>query len=90
VHAIAMCNLCELAGGTTLDATLPDHLRWIPRGMQVEYIKLARSDPRGTCSISESVLKAGTMPVRISMADTQGIEVMRADIMMHITERKNN
>ncbi|OHD65790.1 MAG: hypothetical protein A2176_14395 [Spirochaetes bacterium RBG_13_51_14] len=89
VHAIAMCNLCELAGGTALDVTLPDHLRWIPRGMQVEYIKIARSDLRGTCSISEAKLEAGTMPVTISVMDMQCAEVMKANIIMHITERKD-
>lgn len=39
VHAIAMCNMAELAGGTMTDATVPKTHRWIPKGMQVEYVK---------------------------------------------------
>lgn len=39
VHAIAMCNMAELAGGTMTDATVPATHRWIPKGMQVEYLK---------------------------------------------------
>ncbi len=41
VHAIAMCNACELAFGLTLEAGLPTRLRWIPKGMTVRYLKKA-------------------------------------------------
>ena len=44
VHAIAMCNMAELAGGTMTDATVPKTHRWIPKGMQVEYVKKATTD----------------------------------------------
>ena len=89
VHAVAMCNLCELAGGTTLDVTLPSHLRWIPRGMEVQYIKIAKSDLTGTCSIPGDAIKGkGNLPVTVSVTDTKGAEVMKAVIDMHITERK--
>ena len=44
VHAIAMCNMAELAGGTVTDATVPATQRWIPKGMQVEYLKKANTD----------------------------------------------
>lgn len=89
MHAIAMCNLCELAGGTALDVSLPDHLRWIPRGMQVEYIKIAKTDLRGTCSIPESSIAAtGELPVTVHVTDTSKTEVMKAVINMHITDRK--
>ena len=33
VHAIAMCNMAELAGGTMTDVTIPSTHRWIPKGM---------------------------------------------------------
>jgi hypothetical protein len=89
VHAIAMCNLCELVGGTGLDVSLSDHLRWIPRGMQVEYIKIAKTDLRGTCTIPEiAVTKAGSLPVTVNVTDKNGTEVMRAIIYMHVTELK--
>lgn len=41
VHAIALCNLAELSAGVMTDATIPDDMRWIPRGMAVEYLKRA-------------------------------------------------
>ncbi len=88
VHAVAMCNLCELAGGTTLEVTLPPHLRWIPSSMEVEYLRIAKTDLTGTCVITaESIKGKGALPVRVSVTDTKGTEVMKATINMHITER---
>ncbi|ELW79396.1 thioesterase superfamily enzyme [Acinetobacter sp. 766875] len=44
VHAIAMCNMAELAGGTMTEVTVPSTHRWIPKGMTVEYLKKAETD----------------------------------------------
>ncbi len=41
VHAIAMCNLAELAAGTMTEVTIPPSMRWLPKGMRVEYVKKA-------------------------------------------------
>lgn len=32
VHAIAVCNLVEMAMGLVAEASIPDHLRWLPMG----------------------------------------------------------
>ena len=37
VHAIAMCNMAELAGGTMTEVSIPRSMRWIPNGMEVKY-----------------------------------------------------
>ena len=44
VHALAMGNLCELAAGMLMEATLPVEMRWIPRGMTIEYLHKAKTD----------------------------------------------
>lgn len=89
VHAIAMCNLCELAGGMALDVTLPGQFRWIPKGMEVQYLRIARSDLRGVCAIpADTQFKPGSLPVTVSVRDSQDTEVMRAVIAMHISENK--
>ena len=41
VHAIALCNLAEFVGGLTCDVSIPATMRWIPKGMTVEYRKKA-------------------------------------------------
>ena len=51
VHAIAMCNLCEFAGGICMEASIPKHRRWIPVGMQVKYLKKAKTDLYAICDL---------------------------------------
>src|SRR5262245_3367229 len=41
VHAIAMANLCEVVAGTTLEMTLPETHRWIPKSMKINYLNKA-------------------------------------------------
>ena len=41
VHAIAVCNLVEMAMGLVAEASIPKHLRWLPMGMDVNYVKKA-------------------------------------------------
>lgn len=89
VHAIAMCNAAELVGGTCLDISLHAGFRWIPVGMTVQYLKIARTDLRAVCRIDEfhwNTPQDVIMPV--SVFDTAGDEVFRADITMRISPRK--
>ncbi len=89
VHAIAMANMCELVGGLTLDVTLPPSLRWIPKSMNIEYLKIARTGLRARCEIPENtIVKPGDYSVAVHVTDTQGTEVVRADILMHVSARK--
>ncbi len=89
VHALAMGNLCELAAGMTLDVTLPAKMRWIPRSMNIEYLKLARTDLTGRCSIETTGLDAKKdFPVIVSVTDTAGTEVVRAAITMYISPKE--
>ena len=41
VHAIALCNLAEFVGGLTCEVSIPRDMRWIPKGMDVRYLKKA-------------------------------------------------
>src|SRR5438552_5057154 len=41
VHAIACCNLAELVAGVGTDVSVPASMRWIPKGMAVQYLKKA-------------------------------------------------
>ena len=51
VHAIAVCNGLEAAMGLLAEATVPPGMRWLPKGMDVEY--LAKADSEVTC-VAES------------------------------------
>ncbi len=90
VHAIAMCNLCELAAGTMTDASMQPGMRWIPKGMQVEYLKKAETDLVATAHITEP-LRAGEsyeLPVTVEVTDTAGQVVLSAVITMWISQAK--
>ena len=42
IHVIAIANLCELAAGTLMEAGLMASMRWIPKGMNINYIKSSK------------------------------------------------
>ena len=81
VHALAMGNLCELAAGMCTEVTIPVGMRWIPRGMTIEYLAKARLDKTEWTG-------AENVGVPVTVTDTKGKEVVRAVISMYISPRK--
>lgn len=89
VHAIAVCNLCEFAGGICMEASVPKHRRWIPIGMQVSYLKKAKTNLTATCDLSAVDWEAcEEVPCHISVRDEKGIEVVSAVITMKVSDKK--
>lgn len=90
VHAIAMCNAAELAGGLVTEVTLPDTHRWIPKGMRVEYLKTATTDLVATarCTLPEALQDQQTLEVAVEIRDRAESAVFRALIDMHVSRRK--
>lgn len=89
VHAIAMCNMAELAAGTMTDATVPPSHRWIPKGMTVEYLSKATTDLRAVATPAGEMplVEAGDYPVDVVVTDTAGTHVFRARISMWISPK---
>jgi len=89
VHAIAMCNLCELTGGLCLEVSLPKKYRWIPVGMKVAYLKKAKTDLTATCELRNIDWEtANEVFCFVSVKDTNNLEVMNANIEMKISLKK--
>ncbi|MCP4600521.1 MAG: DUF4442 domain-containing protein [Proteobacteria bacterium] len=89
VHAIAMCNISELTAGTMLEVTLPRDIRWIPKGMTVEYLKIAKTDLKAICEIPITGLdKLPELPMTVHVTDQKGVEVFRAVVNMHLSKKK--
>ena len=89
IHVIAIANLCELAAGTLMEGGLISSMRWIPKGMNIQYIAKANSNLKATATmplIEEGVINDVTVPV--SVIDEDGVEVVRADIIMYLTPKK--
>lgn len=85
VHAIAMCNMAELAGGMMTDVSIPKGARWIPSGMTVRYLRKAKTDLTAVADGSGIDWERGgdlVVPVRVS--DTAGEVVFEADITMNV------
>jgi hypothetical protein len=87
VHAIALCNLCEMTMGLMVDATIPSHLRWIPRGMNVLYVKKARGKLSGRSWIDLDAFAPGDQSIPVEIQDMSGDIVVRADIILSVTRR---
>jgi len=84
-----MGNLCELAAGMVTEVTLPTDLRWLPRGMTIEYLRRADSD----CIATARLIKPEWIPpenvaVPVSVVDASGTEVVRAVITMYVSKKR--
>lgn len=90
VHAIAMCNMAELVGGTCTDLLVPGHLRWIPVGMEVAYVALAKTDLTATCQVEDPAAfqEPGDVVAPVVVRDTSGKTVFEAAITMRISAKK--
>ena len=91
VHAIAACNLAELGAGTMMEASLPTTMRWLPKGMSVQYIKKCDTDLIAECTTNDIAEgPARDVIVGVDMKDTHGNLVVRADITMYVSPRKKS
>lgn len=90
VHAIAMCNLAEFIGGLTCDVSIPASMRWIPRGMQVQYMKKATGTLRATATPAFPPREAAEgyeLPFEVAIENAQGQAVFAATIAMWVSPR---
>ena len=90
VHAIAMCNLAEFIGGLTCDASIPASMRWIPKGMQVQYLKKAVGNLRATATpafVPHDAEAGYDLPVEVVVENAGGDAVFKATIAMWVSPR---
>src|SRR5476649_786043 len=81
VHAIALCNAAELAGGMMTDVSIPAGARWIPKGMSVEYLAKAKSDVHAVADGSAvDWSTTGDKIVLVDIRDEEGVQVFTARI----------
>lgn len=89
VHAIAMCNLAEMTMGLIAEVSVPSHLRWLPKAMEVQYLAKAETNLHSTCELAPNCWdSAPNVPVTVNIYDTNNVEVMRAVIQLWVTEKK--
>lgn len=90
LHAIALCNRAELVAELAAEAGTPAAMRWIPKGMQVDYLRKATGTMTASANaaVAFQVSDAGhALPVEVSIRDGQDAEVFRATVSMWISPR---
>jgi len=92
IHAIALCNLAEIGAGTMMEASLAPTMRWLPKGMTVQYLKKAETDVAAYCVAAEvehgGEGAARDVVVHVDIKDTQQNLVATADITMWVSPKK--
>lgn len=88
VHAIAMCNGAELVAGLMTDVSIPDTKRWIPVGMNVKYLAMAKDDLKVITDGSNIDWETdGNLVVNVTVYSGE-IAVLEAEITMMISNKK--
>ena len=88
-HAIAMANACEFAMGMCMEASIPGDRRWIPQGMDINYLKICRSAIRCEAILEEKDWTPKTTVIcKCTVYDDENNEVVSADIRLWISEKK--
>lgn len=93
VHAIALCNLAEFIGGLTTDVSIPRDMRWIPKGMTVEYLKKATGTMHAVATPAfepHESAQAYELPMDVVVSNAQGEAVFRARIAMWVSPRQKS
>ncbi|WP_166971722.1 hotdog fold domain-containing protein [Brevibacterium atlanticum] len=90
-HAIASCNMAEIAAGIMTEATVPPSHRWIPAGMTVQYNATATSAVTAVARL-ETLPEFGDekfdIVVPVDVLDADGTAFVTAQITMHISKKK--
>lgn len=89
-HAIAACNLAEIAMGMLAEATVPPTHRWLPKGMTVDYVAKAGSGLRAVAElpeIPEFTDEGFALPVPVTIRDKRDEAVVTGVITIWVTRR---
>jgi acyl-coenzyme A thioesterase PaaI-like protein len=89
-HAIAVCNMAEVAMGILAEVMTPSSHRWIPKTMTVNYLKKAETDLRAvaTLPVDTEFAEARDLPIPVEVFDTGGNLVFTAVITVWISPKK--
>ncbi len=91
VHAIALCNLAEFVGGLTCDVSIPASMRWIPRGMTVEYRSKAVGLQRAVATPAFAPREATEgydLPMDVVVTGPDGETTFTARIAMWVSPKR--
>jgi acyl-coenzyme A thioesterase PaaI-like protein len=86
VHAIAVCNGLEAAMGALAEATTPEGMRWLPKGMEVSYLAKSSSDLLCEANTTPADWAAAPdVPVRVKATRADGTVTVEGVIRLWVT-----
>lgn len=88
VHAIAVCNGMEMAMGAVAEASIPKNLRWLPKGMNVDYLAKTTSDVTVEAKASADTWQAGDQPIDVIARRDDGTVVAKGHITIYVSNKK--
>ena len=88
VHVIAIVNGLEMAMGVMAEASIPAGLRWIPKGMTVDYTAKAGTNIRCIAELEPEAWGPRNVDVPVVAVDAGGEDVVRGTIRLWITEKR--
>ena len=87
VHAIAVCNALEMAMGGMAEASIPKHLRWLPKGMDVNYLAKSTTDLIAEARVEPEQWQPGDLAVKVRALDAAGTVVVEGIIRLWVSEK---
>lgn len=87
VHVIAIANGLEMAMGFLAEASIPKHLRWIPKGMDLQYTAKAGSDIRCVALLENNLWQVGDLPIKVTAYDENDVVVVKGLIHLWVSEK---
>jgi len=87
INAGALCTIAELTGGLAIDSVVAKHLRWLPSGMTVSYIKKATGPQTCVCEIDYPIVETGEKIIPLVIIDSAGDTVFSAEITFYISHK---
>lgn len=88
VHAIAVCNGMEMAMGAVAEASIPKNLRWLPKGMNVEYLAKTTSDVTIEAKASADTWQPGDQPIAVIARRSDDTIVAKGHITIYVSAKK--
>ncbi len=87
VHAIAILNGLEMAMGALAEASIPKHLRWLPKGINVNYLAKAGTDLVAEAKLNAEDWQVGDVNVAVRAVDANGQVVVEGVIPLWVSEK---
>ena len=86
LHLPAIGSLCELAAAMVTEVTIPPAMRWLSRGMTIEYLRSADTGVRAIARLDKSEWsEEERIGVPVSVVDAGESEVARAVVTMAVS-----